>query len=111
LSVWAWVGGRSLAIKLSDCKYRGVIEKCTPRGQIFHGCDAQFLNTLLMKLKVVYFMPSEEVFKKDEISRELCLVLHGACHLIEDDKVKRVVRDDVRQPTTFLPSGTSPSSA
>ena len=48
-----------------------------------------------MKLKVVYYMPSEEVFKKDEISRELCLVLQGSCHLIEDDKVKRVVRDDV----------------
>ena len=48
-----------------------------------------------MKLKVVYYMPSEEVFKKDDLSRELCLVLHGACHLMDDDKVKRVVRDDV----------------
>ena len=44
--------GRSLAIKLVDCKYRGVIEKCTPRGQIFFGCDPQFLNALLMKLQV-----------------------------------------------------------
>jgi hypothetical protein len=54
-----------------------------------------------MKLKVVYYMPSEDVFKKDEISRELCLVLHGACHLIEDDKIKRVVRDDVS--TIYVP--------
>jgi hypothetical protein len=48
--------------------------------------------------QVVYYMPHEEVFKKDEISRELCLVLHGACHLVEDDKVKRIVRDDVSPP-------------
>ena len=54
-----------------------------------------------MKLKVVYYMPHEEVFKKDEISRELCLVLHGACHLVEDDKVKRIVRDDVSPACAF----------
>lgn len=50
---------------------------------------------MLMKLKVVYYMPNEEIFKKDDLSRELCLVLQGACYLMDDDKVKRVVRDDV----------------
>ena len=29
---------------------------------------------------------------------QLCFVLYGACHLIEDDKVKRVVRHDVSRP-------------
>jgi len=48
-----------------------------------------------MKLKVVYYMPNEEVLKKGDLSRELCLVLHGACRLMEDEKVKRIVRDDV----------------
>ena len=65
------------------------------RGQIFFGCEPQFLNALLMNLKVVFYMPNEEVFKKDDLSRELCLVLHGACHLLDEDKVKRVVRHDV----------------
>ena len=87
---------RSLAIKLSDCKYRGVLDKCTPRGQAFFGCEPLFLDALLMKLKVVYYMPSEEVFKKGDISRELCFVLQGACHLMDEDKIKRVGRDDVR---------------
>ena len=46
-------------------------------------------------------MPNEEVLKKGDLSRELCLVLHGACRLLEDEKVKRIVRDDVRM--FFLP--------
>ncbi len=82
-------------MKLVDCKYRSVLDKCTPRGQVFFGCDPKFLNALLMKLKVLYYMPGEEIFKKGDVSRELCLVLHGACHLMDEDKVKRVVRDDV----------------
>ncbi len=40
-------------------------------------------------------MPNEEVLKKGDLSRELCLVLYGACRLMEDEKVKRIVRDDV----------------
>ena len=36
---------------------------------------------------------------------QLCFVLYGACHLIEDDKVKRVVRHDVGVPTTQLTLG------
>ena len=86
---------RSLAIKVSSCKYRNVIDKCTLRGEAFHGCNPQFLNTMLMKLKLVFFMPNEEIFKKDDLSRERALVHHGACYFFEDDKVKRVVRHDV----------------
>ncbi len=50
---------------------------------------------MLMKLKLVFFMPNEEVFKKDDLARELALVHHGACYVYEDEKVSRVVRDDV----------------
>lgn len=91
-------GNRSLAIKVSNAKYRSVIDKCATRGQLFFGCDPQFLNALLMKLKVVFYMTNEEVFRKDDLSRELCMVLHGACYLMDEDKVKRVVRHDVRGP-------------
>ena len=86
---------RSLAIKVSNCKYRHVIDRCTTRGEVFHGCNHQFLNTLLMKLKLVFFMPNEEIFKKDDLARELTLVHHGACYIYEDEKVSRVVRHDV----------------
>ncbi len=40
-------------------------------------------------------MPSEEVYKKEDLSRQLSLVLHGACNLVEDEKIKRVVQHDV----------------
>ena len=92
---------RSLALKVSSCKYRGVIDKCTARGEVFAGCSAQFLNALLMKLSLVFYMPNEEVYKKDDLSRHLSLVLHGSCNLVEDEKVKRVVRHDV----SSAPSG------
>ncbi len=94
--------GRSLAIKVSNCKYRGVIDKCTTRGEVFFGCSAQFLNALVMKLSLVFYMPNEEIFKKDDLSRQLGLVLKGACYLMDDDKVKRIVRDDVRRPSHSL---------
>ena len=39
-------------MKLVDCKYRGVIDKCTPHGQFLSGCDRRFLDALLMRLQV-----------------------------------------------------------
>jgi len=86
---------RSLLIKVSECKYKDALDKCTVRGSIFFGCDPQFLGALLMKLKVVFLMPNEELFKKDDLSKELCFVLNGACYLLEDEKIKSVIRHDV----------------
>ncbi len=80
---------------MSNCKYRGVIEKCSARGELLFGCKPQFLNTLLMKMSTVFFMPNEEIFKKDDLSRQLGFVLNGACYLMDDDKAKRVIRHDV----------------
>ena len=82
-------------MKVCSCQFRGVLDKCTGRGEVFFGCSQQFLNALMMKLKLVFYMPNEEVIKKDDLSRHLFLVLRGACHFLEDDKVKKIVRDDV----------------
>ncbi len=68
-----------------------------------HRCDPQFLSALMMRLRVVYYMPGEEVMRRGDLGRELCLVLHGACHLMEDDKVLRVVRHDVRAHPPSMP--------
>ena len=38
-----------------------VLDKCKQRGQLLAGCEPQFLSALLMKLRVVFYMPSEEV--------------------------------------------------
>ncbi len=97
------LGYRSLAIKVSNCKYRGLLDRCTVRGEIFNGCNPQFLNTMIMKLKLVFFMPNEEIFKKDDLARELALVHHGACFIYDDEKVSRVVRHDVSSPLRVTP--------
>jgi hypothetical protein len=93
---------RSLEIKVANFKYRSVVAGCTARGQVFAGCNLQFLNALLTRLRVVFLMPGEEVFKKGDLSRELALVLHGACTVMNDDKVKRVVRNDVAEHSSAL---------
>ena len=33
------------------------------------------MNAFMMKLKLVFYMPNEEIFKKDDHSRELALIL------------------------------------
>ncbi len=38
----------------------------------------QFINALMMKLKLVFYMSNEEIFKKDDLSRELALVLQAS---------------------------------
>ncbi len=43
---------KSLELKVADCKYRSVIDKCAVRGNIFFGCDKSFLSAMLVKLKV-----------------------------------------------------------
>ena len=48
---------------------------------------AQFLNALMMKLKVVFYMSNEEVFKKDDLSRELALVLQVNAQTPQKDTV------------------------
>ena len=52
------------------------------------GCNQQFLNAFVTKLRPVFLMPGEEVFKKGDLSRELGLVLDGACTVMSDKKVR-----------------------
>ena len=94
----------------------------------------------MMKLKLVFYMSNEEIFKKDDLSREFALLLQvssclernwihknhtlahrelsfdfyysignlqltqGACYLMDEDKVKRIIRHDVSSPTSLLRS-------
>ena len=37
----------------------------------------------------------QKTFVQGDLSRELLFVSYGACQIMEDDKVKRVVRHDV----------------
>ena len=40
--------------------------------------STQFINALMMKLKLVFYMSNEEIFKKEDLSRELALVLQAS---------------------------------
>ena len=82
-----------------------------------------------MKLKLVFYMSNEEIFKKDDLSREFALLLQanksfnlecrgllfyirrlsiahlqGACYMMDEDKVKRIIRHDVRIRLPFQSS-------
>jgi hypothetical protein len=63
------------------------------------GFNAQLRRLLRFGSQVVFYMPNEEVMTKGDLSRELCFVLHGACHIMQEDRVQRVVRDDVSLPS------------
>ena len=93
---------KSLQIKVANSKYRSAMERCTARGQVFSSCNTQFLNALLTKLNIVFLMPSEEVFKKGDMARELCFVYRGACSIVSDDKVKRVIHHDAPDSSTII---------
>lgn len=93
---------KSLQIKVANSKFRSVMERCTARGQVFSGCNQQFLNALLTRLSIVFLMPSEEIFKKGDMARELCFVYRGACSILSEDKVKRVVHHDAPDSSTII---------
>lgn len=87
---------RSLQVKVADAKYAYLIAKCTDKGRTLYGCNMQFINSLLTRLKVMHVMAGEEITKKGEIPRELWFVLDGAVHLMDDDnRIKRSIRNDV----------------
>jgi hypothetical protein len=86
---------KSLAVKVAECKYKSVMEKCTARRQLFDGCHSQFISDLLLRMHVVYLMLGEEIAKKHDAARELVFVLYGAAEVLDGDKLKRVVRSDV----------------
>jgi hypothetical protein len=86
---------KSLAVKVADCKYKALLEKCMARGQLFSGCNNQFINDLLIRLHVVYLMLGEEIAKKQDASRELVFVLHGAAEVMEGERLKKVIHSDV----------------
>ena len=72
---------KSLAIKVAECKYKAVLDKCMARGQLFCGCPPQFVNDLLLRLHVVYLMLGEEIVRQHDAPRELIFVFHGAAEV------------------------------
>ena len=73
---------RSLKIKVAEANYRTIMDKCATRGKFMNGCNSKFFNVsdcaeflradlqakaVMTKLRLMHFMPGEEIVQKDEV--------------------------------------------
>ena len=61
----------SLRMKVASNQYSHIIER---NAQLFKGCNLQFLNQLMMKLRESYLMPGETLIREGDMARELGFV-------------------------------------
>ena len=61
----------SLRMKVASHQYSYVIQR---NSQLFKGCNLQFLNQLMLKLREMYLMPGEALIRAGDMSRELAFV-------------------------------------
>jgi len=64
----------SLKMKVAFSQYEDVMERNL---FLFRGCNAQFLNMLVVALREMYLMPGETVIQQRDMSRELIFVRTG----------------------------------
>lgn len=85
----------SLEIKVANCQYRHAIDKCCANGTLFHDCNEQFLNQVIIKLQEKYLMPGEEFIVKGDIAREICFVMQGKVQVMHGELVLKTVFPDI----------------
>ena len=61
----------SLRMKVASHQYSYVIQR---NSMLFKGCNLQFLNQLMLKLREIYLMPGETLIRAGDMSRELAFV-------------------------------------
>ena len=61
----------SLRMKVASHQYSYVIQR---NSSLFKGCNLQFLNQLMLKLREIYLMPGETLIRAGDMSRELAFV-------------------------------------
>jgi hypothetical protein len=61
----------SLRMKVASHQYSYVIQR---NSMLFKGCNLQFLNQLMLKLREMYLMPGETLIRAGDMSRELAFV-------------------------------------
>ncbi len=66
----------SLRMKVASHQYSYVIQR---NSLLFKGCNLQFLNQLMLKLREMYLMPGETLIRAGDMSRELAFVARVCC--------------------------------
>ena len=67
----------SLRMKVASHQYNYVIQR---NSLLFKGCNLQFLNQLMLKLREMYLMPGETLIRAGDMSRELAFVARVCIH-------------------------------
>ena len=86
----------SLKMKVAFFQYEDVMER---NMFLFKGCNAQFLNMLVVTLREMYLMPGETVIQQRDMSRELIFVRSGALELLKNSQLIGTVRSDSDLPS------------
>lgn len=86
----------SLKMKVAFFQYEDVMER---NMGLFKGCNAQFLNLLVVALREMYLMPGETVIQQRDMSRELIFVRTGALELLKNSQLIGTVRADSDLPS------------
>ncbi|KAK9811376.1 hypothetical protein WJX72_002779 [[Myrmecia] bisecta] len=81
----------TLRMKIASHQYNYVIER---NSLLFKGCNLQFLNQLMIKLRETYLMPGEVMIREGDMARELGFVAQGVVEEIRDGAVIRSMRHD-----------------
>eukprot|EP00899_Mesostigma_viride_P014746 jgi/Mesvir1/23272/Mv20978-RA.1 len=82
-----------LHMKVASTRFRSVINRA---GFLFKRCDQQFLSVLMTKLREVFLMPGEKLFRAHDISSSLCFIVQGKLDIMDDEDtiVGKVVPSD-----------------
>jgi hypothetical protein len=86
----------SLKMKVAFFQYEDVMER---NMGLFRGCNAQFLNMLVVALRECYLMPGEAVIQQRDMSRALIFVRTGALELLKNSQLIGTVRADSDLPS------------
>lgn len=86
----------SLRMKVASFQYRDVVQR---NNHLFQGCNQQFLNQLMVRLREVYLMPGEVFVQQRDMSRELMFITNGVLELHKDHIVVKTIRAESENPS------------
>lgn len=86
----------SLRTKVASFQFRDVVQR---NNHLFQGCNAQFLNQLMVCLREVYLMPGELFVQQRDMSREVMFITYGALELSKDHIVVKTIRAESESPS------------
>eukprot|EP00899_Mesostigma_viride_P007210 jgi/Mesvir1/16490/Mv10045-RA.1 len=85
-----------LQVRVAAARYRCVVDRAR---FLFQNCDQQFLSLLMARLREVFLMPGEKLFRGHDISSEVCFIFQGKLDVVDEDEklVERVYPGEDRR--------------